>query len=108
MNELFCEPGPSAKETPTFMAPEYTSAGLGPMRLSLHVPAPKPPAKKVSRGSPAFNLMSPIPSHKGMGLRTLPPHTLKSGYWSYGFKGSRGDRTVWPSLVIEGASWTQP
>ena len=70
MNKLFCEPGPSAKENPTFMAPKDTSGDLGPMRPSLHVPAPKPPAKTVLRGSPAYNLASPIPSHKGMGRGT--------------------------------------
>ena len=70
MHELFCEPGPSAKKTPSFKAPEDTSGDLGPMRPSLHVPAPKPPAKKVSRGSPAYKLASPIPSHKGMGRGT--------------------------------------
>ena len=70
MHELFCEPGPSAKKTPTFKAPEDTSGDLGPMRPSLHVPAPKPPAKTVLRGSPAYNLASPIPSHKGMGRGT--------------------------------------
>merc|ERR1711954_426093 len=41
MQELFCEPGPSAKKTPSFKAPEDTSGDLGPMRPSLHVPAPK-------------------------------------------------------------------
>ena len=66
MGKLFFEPGPTVKENPTFMAPIDTSGDLDPMRLSQHVPTPKRPARKVSKGSSAFNQMSPIPSHKGM------------------------------------------
>ena len=41
---------PSTKKSPTFMANKVTSEDSGQMRLSLHVPTPKPP-KSMSRVS---------------------------------------------------------